>query len=185
MPQTPFSYTIRRSRRAKRIRLAVHYDGRVMVTLPLRARKQEAEVFLRSKSAWVRSKLQSFASARRQNGYALPGGIGAYRKHKEAARALIRERLPYLNAAYAFSYGVVFIRNQRTLWGSCSKKGNLNFNYRILFLPPGIRDYIIVHELCHLKEFNHSPLFWNLVSRTVPAHKAMRRELKNITKILL
>jgi len=155
-----------------------------MVTLPLRASKREAEVFLRSKSAWVRSKLQSFATARRQNIYALPSGIGAYRKHKEAARAFIRERLPHLNAAYAFSYGAVFIRNQRTLWGSCSKRGNLNFNYRIMFLPPAVRDYIIVHELCHLKELNHAPAFWDLVSRMVPNHKTIRRELKKISKIL-
>jgi predicted metal-dependent hydrolase len=108
------------------------------------------------------------------------GSDAHYRAHKERARALVHERLAYWSAHYECSYGRVAIRDQRTRWGSCSSKQNLNFNYRIVFLPPHLADYIIVHELCHLKVFNHSPTFWNLVAETAPNYKACRMELKKI-----
>lgn len=101
-----------------------------------------------------------------------------YKKHKEAARALVRARLDYFNSHYCLGYKKVFIKNLKSRWGSCSERGNLNFNYRILFLPPDIVDYIIVHELCHLAEFNHSERFWGHVARTIPHHKHLRRSLR-------
>lgn len=101
-----------------------------------------------------------------------------YKKYKESARALAHSRIAHFNSFYNFSFGRISIRNTKTRWGSCSKKGNLNFNYKILFLPPHMTDYIIVHELCHLKEFNHSQNFWNLVAKVVPEHKSIRKELK-------
>lgn len=100
-----------------------------------------------------------------------------YVKYKEAARALALARLAYFNQLYGFSFGRLAIRNQKTRWGSCSKKGNLNFSYRIALLPPELADYIIVHELCHLGEFNHSPRFWALVERACPEHRALRKQL--------
>ncbi|MBN2854285.1 M48 family metallopeptidase [Patescibacteria group bacterium] len=101
-------------------------------------------------------------------------------EHKEKAREIILERLKYFSSLYNFSYGRVSIRNQKTRWGSCSRQGNLNFNYRLFHLSPELRDYVIVHELCHLKEFNHSSNFWNLVSKAIPKHRELRRELKKI-----
>lgn len=74
--------------------------------------------------------------------------------------------------------GKIFIKNSRTRWGSCSSKGNLNFNYRLSLLPAHLAHYVIVHELCHLREFNHSQRFWDLVALTVPEYKACREELK-------
>jgi predicted metal-dependent hydrolase len=103
-----------------------------------------------------------------------------YLLHKEAARVLAKERLAFWNAHYGFRIGKVAIRNQRSRWGSCSKKGNLNFNYRIAFLPAHLSDYIIVHELCHLREFNHSMRFWDLVAKAVPDWKTCRAELRKI-----
>lgn len=103
-----------------------------------------------------------------------------YKKHKEQARALVHERITHWNSFYGFTVRKVFIKNHKSRWGSCSMKGNLNFSYRIIFLPPEIVDYIIVHELCHLQEFNHSPRFWALVERTVPAHRSVRRELRRL-----
>lgn len=102
-----------------------------------------------------------------------------YLAYKEAARALVHRRLDELNV-HDFVYHRVSIKNMTSRWGSCSSKKNLNFNYRILFLPPHLQDYIIVHELCHLKVFNHSLAFWNLVAETAPNYKACRRELKKI-----
>lgn len=100
--------------------------------------------------------------------------------HKEKARIHIQNRLAYWNTFYNFQYGRIAIRNQTSRWGSCSKKGNLNFNYRIIFLSEALMDYVIVHELCHLKEFNHSQNFWNLVAQAMPAYKKLRSELRSI-----
>lgn len=103
-----------------------------------------------------------------------------YALHKEYARALILERLAYWNQFYGVTYNRVSIRDQRSRWGSCSTKGNLNFNYRIAFLPLELRDYIIVHELCHRIEFNHSPAFWAQVARAIPDYFAHIQHLRTI-----
>lgn len=101
-----------------------------------------------------------------------------YVEHKEAARLLVLARLEYFNQQYGLSYNRVAIRNQRRRWGSCSALGNLNFSYRLLFLPAELSDYVIVHEICHLKEFNHSSRFWTLVSKTIPDYERRRQALK-------
>jgi predicted metal-dependent hydrolase len=90
----------------------------------------------------------------------------------------MEQRIEYYNQYYGFKYNKINIKNQKTRWGSCSKKGNLNFNYKILFLSAETRDYIVVHELCHLKEFNHSKKFWNLVAETIPNYLQIRKNLK-------
>jgi len=110
-------------------------------------------------------------------------GVGAtkrYLEHKEAARVLVHTRLEVLNLQYGFSYNRVAIRDQRSRWGSCSQRKNLNFNYRLVFLPQHLVDYIIVHELCHLQEFNHGQGFWKLVEAAVPDHEGCRRELRTV-----
>jgi predicted metal-dependent hydrolase len=101
--------------------------------------------------------------------------------NKETARYAVRKKLESLNLFYHYSYRAVSIRNQKTRWGSCSQRGNLSFNVKILFLPERLQDYLIVHELCHLKELNHSQHFWNLVAQTIPDYAARRRELRAIT----
>lgn len=97
---------------------------------------------------------------------------------RASARALAHARLSHFNQHYGFSYSRVFIRNQKTRWGACSAKGNLGFNYRIAFLPPELADYVIVHELCHLGQFNHSRAFWELVEQQIPNHKELRHQLR-------
>ena len=101
-----------------------------------------------------------------------------YALHKDAARHAIIARVAELNAHYGFTHSRISIRSQRSRWGSCSKKGNLNFNYAIASLPPALMDYVIVHELCHLSVFNHSPQFWALVKQTVPDYHALRAQLR-------
>ena len=100
-----------------------------------------------------------------------------YVKHKEAARALVHARLAHWASIYNLTYKRVAIRNTRSRWGSCSKAGNLNFSYKLILLPLHLADYVIVHELCHLVEFNHSPRFWALVARTLPDYKARKSEI--------
>jgi predicted metal-dependent hydrolase len=84
------------------------------------------------------------------------------------------------NQHYQHPLRKVFIKNLKSRWGSCSSRGNLNFNYKLVFLPPAVADYIIVHELCHLRHFNHSAEFWALVAETIPRYKEFRRLLRKV-----
>jgi predicted metal-dependent hydrolase len=105
-----------------------------------------------------------------------------YIKYKTEAYRIAIERIAEFNKIYNFKIGKITIRNQKTRWGSCSKRGNINFNYRIANIPQRLSDYVIVHELCHLGEFNHSKNFWSLVERTMPDYLERRKELMEISK---
>ena len=171
-----FEYILRVSGRARRMRLTVHRDARVVVTLPCGTDVGVAERFVVAKSRWVLEKLERF----RENplGIATGGTHRDFLRHKERARVLAQARIAHFNQTYGLRFNKISIKNQRTLWGSCSQKGNLNFHYKIALLPPALADYIIVHELCHLTEFSHSKKFWHLVSQAIPDHAALRRALK-------
>lgn len=97
-----------------------------------------------------------------------------------SGRALerIRERLQYYAPRLGVSPGRVAIREQKTRWGSCSGKGNLNFNWKLIMAPPPVLDYVVIHELCHLREFNHSPRFWALVEGQMPDYRAWKKWLE-------
>jgi predicted metal-dependent hydrolase len=103
---------------------------------------------------------------------------GHYTMHKEEARRVILARLSHFGAIYGYSWNRVAIRDQRRRWGSCSSRKNLNFNYKLLFLPEHLRDYVIIHELCHLVEMNHGKGFWEKVSRCCPEHQKHIAELR-------
>ncbi len=104
-----------------------------------------------------------------------------YETHRKKSLEFAIERVAHWNQFYGFDYQKISVKNQKTRWGSCSKKGNLSFNYKIAFLPTAFADYIIVHELCHLKAFNHSQNFWGLVIQTTPQHKEIRKKLKQMS----
>lgn len=106
------------------------------------------------------------------------GSKSEYLKYKNQALDLVKNKLEHFNKFYNFKYNKVTVRNQSTRWGSCSKSGNINFNYKLALLPESLLDYVVVHELCHLGEFNHSKNFWDLVARTVPDYKERRQELR-------
>lgn len=99
---------------------------------------------------------------------------------KKEALILVQNRLAHFNTYYNFSYNKISIRNQKTRWGSCSTRGNLSFNVKILLLPIDMQDYLVVHELCHLKEFNHSERFWSLVAQQIPDYKEIRSAMRRI-----
>jgi predicted metal-dependent hydrolase len=172
-------YTLRKSRRARRMRLAVYCDGAVVVTTPFDLQETVAERFIREKSRWLLSKIAFFKQFKGQviTRYSRQD----YSKYKDEALRFVIERIDHLNGMYKFNFNKINIRNQKTRWGSCSKKGNLNFNYKISFLPSRLAAYIIVHELCHLKEFNHSRRFWGLVRQAFPDYKEVRRELRRFS----
>ncbi len=170
------SYTLKKSKRARRMRLAVYCDGAVVVTTPFDLKENIVERFLREKSQWVFSKLDFFKQFEDKS--ITKYSHEDYLKFKKDAYILAENRLEYFNKTYKLKYNKISIKNQKTRWGSCSKKGNLNFNYKIVLLPKNLADYIIVHELCHLKEFNHSKKFWNLVSKVMSDYLDIRKNLK-------
>ncbi len=173
-----FQYTFLRHHRARRIRLTVRSDGSVLVTAPRRAPLFLIERFVWEKAEWVREKIDFFK--------AQPGGLfpkltgNEYRRHRQAALNLAKQKVIFFNKRYHFFYNAITVRNQRTRWGSCSRKKNLNFNYKIALLPERFVDYIIVHELCHLQELNHSREFWQLVEHAIPDYRIRLAELKKV-----
>lgn len=150
-----------------------------MVTLPWRVGIWKAEDFIRQNSLWVLEKMKAMKKIG-QGSIFLKHDKKEYQEFKEYARKFVSERLEKYREIYGFEYKKISIRNQRTRWGSCSKQGNLNFNYKIIFLPERHAEYIIVHEICHLAEFNHSKRFWSLVSKTFPDFGKIVKELKKL-----
>lgn len=171
-----YAYTLRRSFRSSRLRLVISADGTLSVSAPLFVTLGFVERFLRDRTGWIEEKLRVFES--RPKRLMHQGGRRAYLQHKETARALALERLAYWNQFYHFSYGRISIRNQKTRWGSCSRQGNLSFNYRIALLPPELADYVILHELCHLKAFDHSDRFWKLMAQAMPDYAVRQRQIQ-------
>jgi predicted metal-dependent hydrolase len=171
-------YELRKNRRSRYMRLTISSEAKVRITLPWGVSESAAERFLLEKSEWLLEKLAYFKN---KESSILPLATRAdYLKNKELAREIAEQKLKYFNTFYNFSWNRIAIRNQKTRWGSCSKNGNLNFSYRIIYLGEKMCDYIIVHELCHLKEFNHSENFWDLVAETIPEYKKIRREIKKL-----
>lgn len=171
------SYSVRKSKRAKRLRLAVYCEGNLVVTLPKGINISTAEKYIVKKSKWIVSKLDYFKKASLSKTFKLTHRD--FVKYKDIALYLASDRVEHFNKIYKHKFNKLTIKNQKTRWGSCSKNKNLNFNFKIALLPPNLRDYIIVHELCHLKEFNHSKKFWNLVRKTLPKYQAIVTDLKN------
>jgi predicted metal-dependent hydrolase len=105
-------------------------------------------------------------------------GKRAYHRHREDARRIITARVRHFARLHGFRFGRLTIKDTRSLWGSCSRAGNLNFSYKLMFLPLELMDYVIVHELCHLREPNHSPAFWGHVADALPRYRRLRTELR-------
>jgi len=99
--------------------------------------------------------------------------------YRARADAVIAERLEAVNAPLGYRYTRVTIRDQKTRWGSCSARGNLAFNWRLVMAPIAVIDYVVVHELVHLVDLSHSPAFWARVAAIDPAHRAHRRWLRD------
>lgn len=110
----------------------------------------------------------------------LKSGRSTYLNLKEVARVRIHKKLIEHNAHYGLKWNRFSVKNLKSRWGSCSRKGNLNFHYRIAFLPEPLFDYVVVHEICHLNVFNHSQEFWTLVAERVPDYMARRNALKTM-----
>ena len=178
MENKQINYSIKKSKKAKNLRISIDYNQNVVVTIPNRLNEKHAHKFVNEKKPWILKKLKELENC--DVSKKLGTNPQEYKKYKARARKLILERLTHFNEYYNFEYKKVFIKNQKTLWGSCSRNKNLNFNYKLALIPPEHADYVIVHELCHLKEFNHSAKFWELVEQTIPNYKKLRKELKSM-----
>lgn len=172
------SYSIRKSTRAKRLRITVYCNCDIVVTLPYHKTISDAEVYLKQKAKWISEKLNFFKKAKRFNA---KNKLINFTNNKEEAYRLTIKIIKKFNTMYNFKYNKITIKNHKSKWGSCSSKGNLNFNYRIIFLPRRLAEYIVVHELCHIGELNHSRKYWNLVQKALPNYQALTRELRNRT----
>jgi predicted metal-dependent hydrolase len=156
------------------MRITVTARGECLLTLPHRIATHHADRFVQEHASWIHQQIERLRSA------ALPfpaSSRTAYVMHRELARSRIEDAVRRLNGPYGFHVGMIRIKDLASRWGSCSSRGNLNFTYRLIFLPQDLFDYVIVHEICHLGELNHSSRFWNLVAQTVPDHKERRKAL--------
>lgn len=171
-------YTKRTSSRSRHLRLSVKVDGSVVVSHPRFTGGEKIEKFIEEKADWILEKLRYFDSFDRTLLKTKKGGKLNFANKKDDALLFVTERVMYWNKFYKFEFKNIKVKNQKTRWGSCSKSGTLSFNYNLLDLPKVLSDYVVVHELCHLKEFNHSKKFWNLVAKTFPDFRQHREKLK-------
>lgn len=175
---TLFSYDIRSRKGLRNLSISIRRDGSVTVSKPHFLPNYLVAPFIKKHTSWIEKKLEELK--KRPPSILSKHSVPEYKAHKEEARAIVHKKLAEFNAKYKFEYGGVRIGNQRSRWGSCSAQKNLNFNYKIVFLPDDLQNYLIVHELCHLKELNHSEKFWALVGRELPNWKALRSRLKKV-----
>ncbi len=153
-------------------------DASVVVTVPRFFSQNIVEKFLADKAGWILRKVEYFK--RHPQILRIGRGRREYKKLKNQTVAFVKEKIAEINKLYNFSFNRICVKNHRSRWGSCSKKGNLNFNYRIFHLPVELAEYIVAHELCHLRELNHSKSFWSLVARAIPDYKVLRKKLKKV-----
>jgi predicted metal-dependent hydrolase len=194
-------YTVRRSSRARRVRVSVERDGAVLVTLPPRAPVRAAAEAVRELAPWIERRRHALTLAatelerpagtlpylgrdlrlraepgrervhRRGDVLLVPAGehrAALERWYRRAARAEIAPRLDAAVARAGTAYSGLTIRGQRTRWASCSSKGAMSFNWRLLLAPEVVLDYVVEHEVCHLEVMDHSQRFWALLESRVP-----------------
>ena len=171
---TGIPYTLIRSRR-KTLSIVIKPTGEVEVRCPNRCSKRETDAFVVSKEDWIRKHLETIAERPQ-----LPVLSQEERRILvQEAAAILPERVQLFAEKMGVTYGRITIRSQHTRWGSCSAKGNLNFNCLLMLCPEEVQDYVVIHELCHRKELNHSAGFWAEVERHCPDYRVQRKWLKD------
>ena len=167
------SYQIIRSDR-KTIAIQILPDGKVLVRAPKRMRMDDIRRFVDSKAEWIEKHLSNRTSQKQQK-----FTEEEMKALREKARILLTERVQHFAPLIGVTYNQISIRAQHTRWGSCSSKGNLNFNCLLALVPMEVLDYVVVHELCHRKELNHSDRFWNEIAKIMPDYKVRKKWLKD------
>ena len=171
-------YTVIRSQR-KSLSLQITREGQIVVRCPSRYPQKEIQRFVQSKQDWLRAHLS-----------ALPAPMPKFTEeeleilHGEA-KAWFPQRTALYAEALGVTYGRITVRHQKSRWGSCSAAGNLNFNCLLMLAPEEVRDYVVVHELCHRKEMNHAPAFWAEVEKILPDYQSRRQWLADNSRRLI
>ena len=171
------TYEIIKSSR-KTIAVEVRQDGSVLVRAPRNCPQSRIDTFLKEKQAWVLAKVEEQKEKEADSMKIQPLSEAEQRLYRDKARDIFEQKVSYYARMMGVSYGRIAIRDQKTRWGSCSGEGNLNFNWRLIFAPAGVLDYVVVHELAHRKEINHSPRFWKVVEDTMPEYRKYQKWLK-------
>ena len=174
---TDIPYTLVRSKR-KTLSIQITPTGEVFLRCPNRMSGREAEAFLLSKRSWIEKHLSAITPV-------TPLTADELDWLMDAAKEDLPPRVARLAAQMGIFYDRITVRSQHTRWGSCSAKGNLNFNCLLLLCPEEVRDYVVIHELCHRKEMNHSAAFWAEVEQFCPDYRASRQWLKQNGAALL
>jgi predicted metal-dependent hydrolase len=168
-------YVIKRSRRAKHISLRILHDGTPVLTIPAFAKESVGIAFINKHQEWIRKKqnhIKTFTFLQAK------GTRTEFLQYKNKALDLITPKVEHYSKMYGVNHSKISIRNQTTRWGSCSRQGNLSFNYKVVFLKDKLVNYLVVHEVCHLQQMNHSKKFWDLVAQAIPNYKELRTELQ-------
>lgn len=169
----PIVVQVKRQAYRRSIKLQYHAHD-FIVTAPMTISISEIKNFVESQKKWMSKRLQD-----QKNKFILPE-LPFSDDTKRAAKILVLSLIEQFSHLYPYQYKRITIKDLQSKWGSCSVKSNLNFNYRIIALPAHLAAYLIVHELCHLAELNHSSRFWTLVAKSFPNYQALRKELHAI-----
>lgn len=174
-------YQLIRSER-KTIAIELNTDGAVIVRAPRRCSKTIIETFLKEKQDWIQKKQKELTIKKEEREakqeQMIPWSERDYQNARELARHVLAQKTELYASLMQVTYERICIRDQKTRWGSCSGKGSLNFNWRLILGPEEVLDYVVVHELAHRKEMNHSPAFWKIVESVLPDYKRRRQWLK-------
>lgn len=171
----PFTYEIIYSRR-KTLAIQITADGNVKVRAPQNCPKSSIDNFLREKRSWI----LKYIEKAKQNPPVKKNPLSVQERNHyiQIARDIFTQKTAYYASIMQITYGRISIREQKTRWGSCSSNGNLNFNWRLIFAPEEVLNYIVVHELAHRREMNHSPAFYAIVSSILPNYKQAQTWLR-------
>jgi predicted metal-dependent hydrolase len=163
--------------RARRYILRVDDDGRVRVTIPRWGSKKEARAFADQERGWIEKQLRIKGERSRE----MPE---SHLAEELEGRARAKRELPVRLLELALMHGLpvarISVRSQKWRWGSCSRSGHICLNWRLVQLPEAVRDYVLIHELMHLKRMDHSPRFWRLVEQACPDYRTLRRRLRSL-----
>lgn len=161
------------SLRAKRLRITIKPDQTIKVTIPKGVPLTTAKKFLHSKIPWAKKALNKLQKLQQNNAQTTLSPI-----NKTRAKTTLTTRLNYLAQEHGFKYNKLFIRNQKTKWGTCSSKNNISLNMNLIRLPQELQDYVILHELVHTQHKNHSKKFWAEMDKFVGDSKKLRKRMR-------
>ena len=172
------SYQIIRSSR-RTLSLEIKADGTILVRAPLRLSEARIRKFVEEKQEWILKNLEKIQKRDEQKEQVARLSAIERQHLQNKACVVIPKRVAYFAEKIGVTYGKITLRQQKTRWGSCAANGNLNFNWLLILAPPGVLDYVVVHELCHRREMNHSQAFWKEVEAILPDYRERQKWLKD------